>query len=121
MRFLVDEDLPRSLTDLFERHGYEAVNVRDTALRGARDERIAAYAKENGLCVITGDLGFADLRNYPPSEYSGIVVLRLPRMATAKHVEKLMESLFEREEITSLLPGKTATSDARLRLRRVLA
>ena len=29
MKFLIDADLPRSLKNVFERHGYQALDVRD--------------------------------------------------------------------------------------------
>ena len=75
MRFLVDADLPRSVIGLLQRYGHEAVDVRDIGLRSATDSRIAAYAKSKGLCLVTGDFDFADIRNYPPKEYEGLVVL----------------------------------------------
>ena len=118
MRFLVDEDLPGSLADLIQRQGHEAINVRDTELRGARDETIAAYARDNSLCIVTADLGFADVRNYPPSQYNGLVVLRLPRTATAYQILKLMESFMKGREIVSGLPGKLAIVEfGRVRIR----
>jgi len=118
MRFLVDEDLPRSLADLIRSQGHEAIDVRDTELRGATDETIAAYARDSGLCIVTGDLGFADVRNYPPSKYNGLIVLRLPRTATAGQILKLMEGFFESKEITDVLSGKLAIVEfGRVRIR----
>ena len=49
MRFLVDEDLPRSVSNLLRQHGHEAVDVRDIGLRGASDKEVAAYALNNGF------------------------------------------------------------------------
>jgi predicted nuclease of predicted toxin-antitoxin system len=57
MRFLIDEDLPRSAGNLVRRYGHEATDVRDIALRGAKDADIAAYARNHGLCLISGDHG----------------------------------------------------------------
>ncbi len=37
MRFLVDEDLPRSIDSLLQEYGHEAIDVRDIGLRGAND------------------------------------------------------------------------------------
>lgn len=78
MRFLVDEDLPRSTNDVLRRYKHEAIDVRGIGLRGAKDHQIAAYAQSEGLCLLTGDFDFSDIRNYPPGEYSGFVVLKLP-------------------------------------------
>jgi predicted nuclease of predicted toxin-antitoxin system len=71
MRFLVDEDLPRSTDDILRRYEHEVVDVRDIGLRGAKDPQIAAYAQREGLCLITGDSDFSDIRDYPPEEYAG--------------------------------------------------
>ena len=90
MRFLVDEDLPRSTGDLLRWYGHEAVDVRDIGLRGAKDPQIASYAQRGELCLVTGDFDFSDIRNYPPGEYAGLVVLKLPRMATASFILNLL-------------------------------
>lgn len=36
MRFLIDEDMPRSLSDLLRRYGHEPIDVRDIGLKGAK-------------------------------------------------------------------------------------
>jgi len=76
VRFLIDEDLPRSTADLLRKYGHEAVDTRDIGLRGANDTDISAYARDNGLILVTGDFDFSDIRNYPPKQYPGLVVLK---------------------------------------------
>ena len=71
MRFLIDADLPRSSSEVIRRHGHEAVDVRDVSPSVAKDPQIARYAQSEGLCLITGDYDFADLRNYPPDQVRG--------------------------------------------------
>jgi len=83
MRFLVDANLPRSATELLHRLGHVAVDVRDIGLRAAADSVIAAHAQSNRLTLVTRDFDFADIRNYPPVDYAGIIVLKLPDDATA--------------------------------------
>lgn len=56
MRFLIDEDLPRSTDSLLRQHEHEAIDVRDIGLRGAIDTEIAAYAQKHGLYLLSGDL-----------------------------------------------------------------
>jgi predicted nuclease of predicted toxin-antitoxin system len=63
--FLIDADLPRSLRDVLVRHGHDAVDLRDIGLAAASDAEIAAYPQRDGLCLITGDFGFADVQ-LPP-------------------------------------------------------
>jgi hypothetical protein len=75
VRFLIDADPPRSTKALLEKFGHEAIDVRDIGLRSAKDPVIARYAQDHHACLLTGDFGFADIRNYPPESYYGIVVL----------------------------------------------
>jgi predicted nuclease of predicted toxin-antitoxin system len=118
MKFLIDEDLPRSTAAVIQEFGYEAVDVRDVHLRGAPDEQIAAYAKANGLCLVTADGGFANIRQYPPVEYSGLVVLELPPRANLPVILRLVREFFSNTEIVCELSGKLAVvAFGRVRIR----
>ena len=118
MRFLVDEDLPLSTGELLQRYGHEIQDVRNIGLRGAKDPQIAAYAKAQGLCIVTGDIGFSDIRNYPPAEYAGLVVLRVPRTATASLILGLLEKLLQQPALVVRLPGSLAIVESgRVRIR----
>jgi predicted nuclease of predicted toxin-antitoxin system len=118
MRFLIDADLPRSAAETVRRHGHEAVDVRDIGLRQAEDAQIAAYAQGQQLCLITGDYDFADIRNYPPAQYAGIVVLNLPRSATATYINQLVAHFLSQSAVLAQLPGKLAiVNPGHIRLR----
>jgi predicted nuclease of predicted toxin-antitoxin system len=118
MKFLIDEDLPRSTGELLKNLGFEFFDVRDIGLRGASDSEIAAYAKKQNLCLITGDTGFADIRNYPPKEYPGIIVLHIPRDSTAKSILNLLDGALKQESLLSNIPGKLAIVEpGRIRFR----
>jgi len=118
MRFLVDEDLPRSTLDLLRRYGHEAVDVRDIGLKGAKDPQIVSYARSEGLCLVTGDFDFSDIRNYPPGEYAGLVVLKLPKAATASFILNLLESFLEQKNLVAQIPGNLAIVEpGRVRIR----
>ena len=118
MRFLIDADLPRSTKTLLEKFGHEAIDVRDIGLGGAKDPVIARYAQDRQLCLLTGDFGFADIRNYPPESYCGIVVLELPPDATSVFILHLIEEVLSQSEILARLPKRLAIIGAgRIRLR----
>lgn len=118
MHFLIDADLPRSLKSLIAGYGHEATDVRDIGLGDAKDAPIAEHARSLKTCLLTGDFGFADIRNYVPSTYSGIVVLELPRNATASFISQLVESLLKQRELVEKIPGRLAiVSAGRVRLR----
>jgi len=118
VRFLIDADLPRSTKPLLEKYGHEAIDVRDIGLRYAKDPVIARQAQDQQACLVTGDFGFADLRNYPPENYYGLVVFELPRDAGAKFILGLIASFVQQTAILARLPGRLAIVEAgRIRLR----
>jgi len=118
MRFLIDEDLPRLTSDLLQQYEHEAIDVRDIGLRGARDPQIAAYAQSGGLCLVTGDFDFSNIRNYPPREYAGLIVLKLPRRATATFILNLLEGFLQRQDRVARMSGKLAIIEpGRVRIR----
>jgi len=68
--------------------------------------------------LISGDYDFADIRNYPPEKYAGIVVFYVPRNATASYINQLLDSFFDQENLIWQLPGKLAIVEpGRIRLR----
>lgn len=119
LSFLVDEDLPRSLVPLIKSFGYEALDIRDIGLCGKPDSSIAQYIKSKKLCLVTGDFDFSDVRNYPPSEYYGIVILHPGQInATAKHFLGLMQGFLEQKDLVATIPGKLGIVEpGRIRLR----
>ncbi len=108
MRFLLDANIPRAAAGSIKKLGHEALDVRDIGLGGANDHQIAAYAKEHHLVLITRDFDFSDVRNYPPPEYAGIIVLALQDDATSVTVVRLMESFLLQSQLLSHLNGRLA-------------
>ncbi len=91
-------------------------------MAGAEDKQIAAYAKEHSLALITRDFDFSDIRNYPPAEFAGIIVLELPDDVLAATVGKTMESFLSRPELLSQLSGRLAIVESwRVRFRPALS
>lgn len=79
MRFKVDENLPIQCVDLLVAAGHDALSVQDQGLSGAPDPRVADVCAREGRILVSLDLDFADIRSYPPSKSTGIVVFRLGR------------------------------------------
>lgn len=118
MRFLIDADLPRSTKELLQRHGHEAVDVRDIGLGSAADSHIAQYAQDNTLCLLTGDFDFSDIRTYPPARYHGLVILNVPPNATAPSILSLLEGFLIQPQVVRNLAGKLAIVEpGRVRIR----
>ena len=74
----------------------------------ADDSVIANHARENGFCLLTRDKDFGDIRNYPPADYAGIIVLDLPDETVAADVLRMLESFLSRKEWLDRLQGRLA-------------
>lgn len=112
-KFVVDEDMPRSTTRFLRNRGYEALDVRDCGLRGKSDEEVFNFAQGEGAVILTGDLGFGNLRKFPVGSHSGIVIAHFPNeISTAelnrqisREIDNLAEDDFKGNLII-LEPGK---------------
>src|SRR5438309_125526 len=98
MHFLIDASMPRSTAPLVRSRGHRATDVRDIGLGSAPDQDIAAYAQSNQLAILSRDFDFADIRNYPPDQYAGIVVIDLPSTTTAPTVVKLVDDFLRQAQ-----------------------
>ena len=118
MQFLIDADLPRSVKALIESYGHSAVDVRDIGLGRAKDDQIAQHAQANSMCLITGDWGFSDIRQFSPQDFAGIVVIGVPGNATPPQILAVIRTLLERDELVAKLSGRLAVVErGRVRLR----
>ena len=117
MRFKIDENLPAEARDVLRQAGFEATTVADEELAGKPDEDIAAICRREGKAIVTLDLGFADIRIYPPQDYAGLIVLRLlrqDRMTVLKIIERLIPAL----QTESLEKRLWIVDEKRIRIRR---
>jgi predicted nuclease of predicted toxin-antitoxin system len=98
VRFKLDENVHPDVRDLLRRAGHDAVTVRDEGLRGAWDPTLDEACRREGRALITLDLGFGDVRTYPPADRPGIIVLRLTRQgrsAVLSAIERVLPLLSE--------------------------
>lgn len=102
MRFLLDADLSPRLAELFAAHGHDAVHVDDLGHGTAVDPVIGTLALDTRRCIVTGDYDFADVREFNPRLFAGIVVLTLPHNTASGYIRRLLTYFFE--HITELLP-----------------
>lgn len=82
MKLKLDENLGPAAAEIFLQAGHDACLVREQGLGGTEDTRLAEVCRAEGRCLVTLDLDFSHVLNFPPSLYEGIAVLRLPEPAT---------------------------------------
>jgi predicted nuclease of predicted toxin-antitoxin system len=118
MKFLLDANMPRSAAGLLRELGHEVKDVREALPNGADDATVAAHAQTGALILITRDFDFADIRNYPPKDYAGIIVLELPDDAIATQVNQTLQSFVSKPELLARLTGRLAIVESwRVRFR----
>lgn len=105
MRFKLDENVHPDVVDLLRRADHDAATVRDEGLRGAWDPVLDETCRREGQTLITLDLGFGDVRAYPPADRPGIIVLRLRhqgRTAVLSAIERVLP-LLSQEHLSNRL------------------
>jgi len=92
VRFKLDENLPPDASTLLSNSGHDALTIWDQGLQGRSDAQIASVCQEERRTLITLDLDFADIRAYPPNQYSGLIVMRLSSQSRT-HVLRILQGL----------------------------
>ena len=119
MKFKFDENLPSDLGALLRANGHDAHSVLDENLRGAADPLVAKVCQDEQRILITLDLDFAHIKNHPPQDFHGIIVLRLarqdrdtvlaiiPRILTLLQTEPIAQRLWIVDDIRTRIRGET--------------
>lgn len=117
MRFKVDESLPVEVAELLRGARHDAATVADQGVGGALDPDLATLVRGESRALLTLDLGFADIRSYPPKDYQGLVVLRLARQDKG-HVLQVCARLLPAFAAQALGGHLWIVEDNRIRVRR---
>lgn len=115
--FLVDENTSRTLVPSLLNAGFAAQHIYDVGLQGHPDDEIFAFAQKHEQTIITIDLDFASILDYPPPHF-GIIVLRLAKTtSTSDLIREVLSSLNAMGE-KSLHDTLVIIEPGRLRIRR---
>ncbi len=116
MRFKTNENLHPEIAELLRRHGHDAVTVWDQGLQGNDDGVIIDQCRLEKRALVTLDSGFADIRNYPPAAYFGLIVLRLNDQSRA-HVLTVLPKVLELMETEPLEMRLWVVDENKVRIR----
>ena len=113
LKFLIDEDMPRSTVKVLKTKGFDSLDVRDCGLRGKSDDEIFKFAKREKAIILTGDMGFGNLLRFPIGSHFGIVIVHFPNEVPTSELNsqiiKALDNLAEAEFKGNLIiiePGK---------------
>jgi predicted nuclease of predicted toxin-antitoxin system len=105
MKFKIDENLPVEFADELRAIGHGAITVLEQRMGGAADEDLFSVCIDEDRVLMTMDIDFADIRVYPPSISTGIIVFRIQPQDKKRLLYCLgrIIPLLEKEQITRML------------------
>ena len=86
--------------------GHDVATVREQGLTSMPDNQLIDICRSEGRCIVTSDRGFGNRIRFNPSDYAGVVVLRLPSHPTFEDWREAIDTLIlglERTEIEGKL------------------
>ena len=89
LRFKLGENMPNEVAALLREAGHDVRSALDQQLGGGSDEGLSRACRQEARVLVTLDLDFADIRAYPPADYSGIWVLR-PNLQSIENLVTLV-------------------------------
>lgn len=106
MRLKLDENLGQQGAELLRLAGHNVNTVLEQGLSSAPDAELIEVCRTENRCLVTLDLDFSNPLRFPPSDYAGIAVLRLPPRPTPGDLIDAVQTLvggLEREQIEGRL------------------
>ena len=92
MLFKIDENLPVEVAE----------TVHSERVTGVSDQQLSEICQQENRILMTLDIGFANIRTYPPQDFPGLVVIRSKRQDKPSILNKVMVA-FEQEELVGKL------------------
>lgn len=118
MAFLLDANIPYSAKHHLTIIGQAVQHVRDIGLESADDIIILEAAKQRQAVLITRDLDFSNIIQFPPQSHSGILVLRLSPTAVAADIIRAILHTVQTIDVHELQGVLAVTDGQRIRIRR---
>jgi len=78
LKIKLDENLGPSTAEIFREAGHDVLLTVEQGLGGREDRVLIEVCRAEDRCLVTLDLDFANILNFPPRRYAGIAVIRLP-------------------------------------------
>ncbi|WP_193199405.1 DUF5615 family PIN-like protein [Nostoc sp. MG11] len=78
MNLKLDENIDIRVVSLLRLAGHDVATVPGQGLSSAPDEEVIDVCRCEDRCLVTCDRGFGNRLRYNPSDYAGIVIVRLP-------------------------------------------
>ncbi|MBI5025821.1 MAG: DUF5615 family PIN-like protein [Nitrospirae bacterium] len=94
LKFVIDEDMPRSTAKVLRNRGYTVLDVRDCGLRGKSDDEVFRFAQKEKAIILTGDLGFGNILHFPVGSHFGIAIAHFPNEVSTSELNNQIIKAF---------------------------
>ena len=116
MKLKLDESLTYRLQQPLQELGHDVSTAAEEELLGKPDAEVASAAAREQRMLLSLDLGFADIRDYPPGSHPGIVVFR-PESRGFHTVMRFVTDFVRRSDLDALERCVVVVDPGRMRVR----
>jgi predicted nuclease of predicted toxin-antitoxin system len=102
VRVKLDENLGSLGASFLRAAGVDVTTVAEQGLCAAADASVIAVCATEDRCLVTLDKDFSDPVRYPPRQYAGIVVVRLPGAVSFQLLERALAMVVEAAKRTDV-------------------
>ena len=102
MKLKLDENLGVRGKHVLDAAGHDACTVAAQKLTAADDRHLIEICRLEGRALVTLDVDFANPLVFPPADYAGIAVIRLPKRPTSADLQAGLETLVRALNVESL-------------------
>lgn len=118
MKFLIDENLPKSLSQELREKKIEVIDLKEIGKIGITDQEVIEVANLNNCVLITANYKhFGNIIMFPPQNCPGIIVVRMPMCSIKMLVERVINVILSRKE-EEFGHSLTVIEFSRIRVRR---
>lgn len=103
MKLKLDENIDVRVVSFLRLAGHDVTTVPQQSLTSTPDEELIDICSAEGRCLVTCDRGFGNRIKYNPSNYSGIVIIRLPPRPNFQDWSEAIDTLIQGLESTEVI------------------
>lgn len=118
LKFVLDEDMPRSTGEMLKEIGHQVYDVRDVGLRGSSDNVIFDFAQKNKAVLLTGDLGFGNILHFPLGAHYGIIISHFPNEVANHEMNSHLKRQIQALTINDLKGNLLIIEPGKIRIKR---
>ena len=105
MSILLDHCVPQKYRRILQSWGYDVTLLKEHTNPDADDVDVIAIAQKLDSVLLTVDMDFANILDYPPQSYQGIIVIRYQVLEEESAITTLKQTLLDlyRDDLRKVL------------------